>query len=150
MNAADATPSQREVIDSDAETILVDAERMLVTDIAGVVATVKRAWDGTVLAAHTGALDVYAPRTLTVTRGAQGTTAATHDTAAPVSRLVVPPLVRDLAIAEAINRLLSEISGYARTVGSGENLRNASGAGLKLIRDDVVTRYGRKSRIRSV
>lgn len=132
------------------ETILIESERMLVTDVAGTVATVKRAWDGTVLAAHTGTLDVYAPRTLTVIRGAQGTTAAAHNSGATITRYVPPPLVRNLAIAEAINTLLSETSGYARTVGSGENLRNASGAGLKALRDDVIRAHGRKARIRSV
>jgi hypothetical protein len=132
------------------ETILIDSERMLITDLAGTTATVKRAWDGTVLAAHTGTLDIYAPRSLTVVRGAQGTTAATHSSGAAVTRHVVPPLARDLAVAEAIVRLAQEGAAYARTVGSGESLRNASGAGLKALRDDVYTAHGRKARIRSV
>lgn len=134
------------------ETILIESERMLVTDLtsAGTVATVRRAWDGTVLAAHSGALDVYAPRTLTVVRGAQGTTAATHSNGAALTRHNPPPLVRDLAVAEAINRILSETAGYARTVGSGESLRNASGAGLKQLREDVYTAHGRKARHRAV
>lgn len=60
------------------EILLIDSERMLIVDIAGNSLTVKRAWDGTVLAAHSAGAAIFAPRTLTVTRGAVGTTAATH------------------------------------------------------------------------
>jgi len=50
------------------EVILLDQERMLIQEIVGGVATVKRAWDGTYLAEHSSA-EVYAYRTLTVLRG---------------------------------------------------------------------------------
>ena len=62
------------------EVILVDSERMLIVDIAGNYLTVKRAWDGSVLAIHSTGADIYTLRLLTVTRGALGTTAGTHDT----------------------------------------------------------------------
>lgn len=42
------------------EVILLDSERMLIVDIAGNQLTVKRAWDGSVLAAHTGST-IFAP-----------------------------------------------------------------------------------------
>jgi hypothetical protein len=132
------------------ETILVDSERMLVVDVAGTTLTVKRAWDGTVLAAHSGGADIYAPRTLAVVRGAVGTTAASHDSATAVTRHVVPPLVRQLAVAEALTSLLQEGSGYARTVGSGEAQREAVGRGLKDAREQAWTAHGRKARIRAV
>lgn len=132
------------------ETILIDSERMLVVDVAGTTLTVIRAWDGTVLAAHNNGTDIYAPRTLTVTRGQLGTTAATHSTGAAITRHVVPPLVRELCIAEALNTLGQKQSGYARVIGSGENEREASGRGLKAIRDDAWTAHGRKARKRAI
>jgi hypothetical protein len=128
------------------EVILIDSERMLVVDVAGTVLTVKRAWDGSVLATHANPSDIYAPRTLTVVRGDLGTTAATHSTALTIYRHLVPGLVRDLAIAEAMSTLLQEGSGYARTAGSGENEREVSGRGVKGLRDDVYWAFGRKAR----
>lgn len=132
------------------EILLLDSERMLITDIAANVLTVKRGWDGSVLAVHSGAT-VYAPRSLTVTRGALGTTAATHLISAAVSRYVFPGLVTELNVAEAINTLLQGTSGYARTVGEGDNLRLASGAGLADIRVRAMAAHGRaKVRQRAV
>jgi hypothetical protein len=131
------------------ETLLLDSERMLVVDIAANVLTVKRAWDGSALAAHSGA-EVYAPRSLTVTRGALGTTAATHLNGAALSRWTYPGLVTELNIAEAINTFLQKTSGYARTVGEGDNQRNASGAGLADIRARAYAAHGRKARQRAV
>jgi hypothetical protein len=131
------------------ETLLLDSERMLVVDIAGNVLTVKRAWDGSALATHSGA-EVYAPRSLTVTRGALGTTAATHLNGAALSRWTYPGLVTELNIAEAINTFLQKTSGYARTVGEGDNQRNASGAGLADIRARAYAAHGRKARQRAV
>jgi len=119
---------------AEGETITIDSERILILDIAGNTLLVQRAVDGSVLATHTTATDIYAPRTLNVTRGALGSTAATHDTASPVLRQAYPSLVRALALAEAQNILMQERSAYARTVGSGEGERNASGAGLAALR----------------
>lgn len=127
------------------ETILIDSERMLVVDVAGSVLTVIRAWDGTTLATHAGSADIYAPRTLTVQRGALGTTAAAHDTAKAITRHVVPPLIRELCIAEALNTLLQETGGYARTLGQGESSRTP-GAGLQGLREQAYRSYGRKAR----
>lgn len=128
------------------ETILVDSERMLVVDVAGTTLTVKRAHDGTVLASHTNGADMYAPRTLTVLRGQLGTTASTHSSAATVTRHVVPGLVQELCVAEALNTLLQKQSGYGRVIGSGDNEREASGRGLRQIREDAYTAFGRKPR----
>lgn len=132
------------------ETILVDAERMLIVDVAGNTLVVRRAVEGSVLAAHSTGADVYAPRTLTVTRAALGTTASSHSSGAALVRHVVPGLVRDLAIAEAIVQLQSEAGGYNRTSGSGESVTDISGRGIADIRDRARTAYGRKARIRGV
>ena len=132
------------------EVILIDSERMLVVDVAGSTLTVKRAWDGTVLATHAAGASIYAPRTLTVVRGALGTTAATHADTTAITRHLVPGLIRDLNIAEALNQLSQEGSGYARQVGSGENAREASGAGLESLREQARIAYGRRARVRAI
>lgn len=125
------------------ELLLLDGERMLIVDIAGNDITVKRAYDGSVLASHNPTVDIYAPRRLTVERGAVGTTAATHSNSAAITKNVPPALIRDLCIAEAITRYEQESSGYGRTVGSGDNQREARGAGIQTLRRDVLTSYRR-------
>ncbi|MEU0411726.1 hypothetical protein ABZ307_28445 [Streptomyces griseorubiginosus] len=124
------------------EVILLDAERMLIADVAGTNLIVQRAWDGTPLAAHTGS-DVYAYRTLTVTRAGLGTTAASHTSSTPVLRFDFPGLVRELCVAEAVNALMQESSGFARLVGSGDNEREMQGKALRDIRQQAVASYGR-------
>jgi hypothetical protein len=125
------------------ETILIDSERMLVVDIAGNTLTVRRAWDGSVLAAHSSGATVYAPRTLTVVRGVLGTTAATHSTAAAITRWTPPPMVEQLCIDEAIWRLQNTLSGMARTVGEGEGARLVNARTITAAREDVYRAHGR-------
>lgn len=132
------------------EVILIDSEKMRVEEIAGNNLTVTRAWDGPPIAAHTAGATIYAPRTLVVTRGALGTTAAAHATGTAVALWVPPGPVRQLVLAEALTDLLQGRSGYARTAGSGENERETSGRGLKDLRDSAYTQCGRKARTRSV
>ena len=112
------------------ESLLVNAEEMLVQAISANNLTVKRAWNGTVLAAHTSGDDIFAPRTLTVERAALGSTAATHLNAAALTRNLPPAAITDLCIAEAINTYEQETAGYAREVGAGETQREARGIGL--------------------
>lgn len=131
------------------EILLLDAERMLIVDISGNNLTVKRAWDGTVLAAHTGS-DIYALRTLTVVRGANGSTAATHVDSSTVAKVVVPPLIKELAVAEAVTFLAGESAAYARTTEGESNNAEDIGRGLRGLRDQAVRRYGRKARLRAV
>lgn len=134
------------------EVLLVESERLLITDIAGNNLTVQRAWDGTVLAAHAAGVDIYASRTLTVTRGALGTTAAAHASGTAVSVWMPPGLVRDLTIAEAENRLLQENAGYARTSKASTGSKSVSVETLSLesMRTRTYNACGRKARMRSV
>lgn len=138
------------------ESILVDSERMLVMDVAGTTLTVKRAWDGSVLASHAAGASIWAPRTLTVARGALGTTAASHDSGAAVARHVPPGLVSELCVAYALNTLLQRQSGYARVAGVkggatvDANARDSTGRGIPALEADAVRAYGRKARIRAV
>jgi len=131
------------------EVIVLDAERMLVTQIIGGVATVTRAWDGTILATHTAAT-VNALRLLTVQRGQLGTSPATYTSGQAISRCRPPQLIRDVAIAEAVNQVMQETSGYARTVGGPDVSMAAPGVALADLWDEAVTTYGRKARSRVV
>src|SRR5262249_43395802 len=111
------------------EVLQLDSERMLVESITAGVATVHRAWDGTVLDTHTAAT-VYALRLLTVQRGQLGTTAPPAPAATTVHRHRPPAFIRDLSLAIAVDQVLQETSGYSRTVGEGEALLRASGSAL--------------------
>ena len=128
------------------ETILIDSERMRIVDISSNTLTVKRAWDGSALAAHTSGATIYAPRLLTVTRGATGTTAATHLIAATVYRWTPPPEVQTLNLSEALNQLQQESAGMARQIGEGEFAREVGGRGLADLRKQV---YGTELRRRA-
>ncbi len=131
------------------EVIVLDQENMLVEAVVGGIVTVSRAWNGTTLSAHSGAT-IYAFRQYSVLRGQLGTTASTYSNGAAIYKHRVPPLVHDLAIAEAANQVLQEGSGYARTVGSGESAHPAPGISLMDKWDECRTRHGRKARHRGV
>jgi len=133
------------------EVVVLDSEEMLILALnsAGTIATVQRAWNGTALASHSGA-EIYAYRSLTVLRGQLGTTAATWTEGTAVYKHRVPSLVRDLAIAESVNRILQETSGYARTVGSADMAMPAPGVALADLWEEAGTEYGRKSRVRVI
>jgi hypothetical protein len=133
------------------EVVVLDSEEMLILALnsAGTTATVQRAWNGTVLATHSGA-EVYAYRSLTLQRGILGTAAASATEGTGVYKHRVPALVRDLAIAESVNRILQETSGYSRMVGAGDSAMPASGTALADLWDEAMTEYGRKSRTRVV
>ncbi|MFD9256930.1 hypothetical protein [Streptomyces sp. NPDC059538] len=134
------------------EIILIDAERMLIVDIAGTNLIVRRGWDGSVLAAHTTGADIYAPRTLTVHRGACGTTAAAHNLAADVHRWDPPGPVQSLTIAEVLNGLGLEQASYSVVLRAGEtgSERTRDMRGLQGLRTQVYDAYGRKARLRGV
>ncbi len=132
------------------EVILIDSERMLVVDLAATTLTVKRAWDGSVLATHAAAASIFAPRTLTVTRGALGTTAASHADTTAISRADYPGPVVSLCVAESVVQVLNESAGYARTAGSGENAREAAGRALTEARKLAMRSHGRMVRMASV
>jgi hypothetical protein len=131
------------------ETLLIDAERVRVVDVAGNVLIVRRAVDGSTLAAHTSAT-VYALRLLTVQRGAGGTTAATHTNGATVNRWIPPGLAAELNLAYAVDHLLQRQSGYARTTGSGEAERELNGRAIRVIEQRAVSVMGRRARTAAV
>jgi len=132
------------------ERILIDGERMEVQDIAGNTMVVRRAVDGSSLAAHTAGTAIFWQHRLLVERGALGTTAATALNGATVWRWECPSPVRALAQAYAEDEFLQQNAGYARTSGSGEYERPVSGAGIKACQDRISPDYRRKVRTRAV
>lgn len=136
------------------ETILIDAEKMLVTDVAGNNLIVQRPWDGSVLAQHAGGAAVWAPRQVTVERAVLGTTAATHTDGSTVNVHLVPPLIRDLCIAETLNTLVQSRRGYTQVVkrttsggAPGDPVEVATA--LDDLRNRVRQRYARTMRTRT-
>lgn len=131
------------------EVLRLDSERCLVVDVAEDNLVLKRAWDGSRLAAHTSG-SIYAARQLVVTRGALGTTAASHTDAAAVSRQVYPGPVVALCVAESLSTLQNELAGYAHTSGSGDSSTTLSVTALQAARDLAVRTCGRRARTRAV
>jgi hypothetical protein len=93
------------------EVLMVDAEWILILQIMGNTMVVKRAWDASILAGHTGGT-LWARRVLSVLRGQLGTTAAIHSINLPLTVNAVPGLVRQLAIAEAEVWITQEPGAY--------------------------------------
>ena len=133
------------------ERLLIDSETMEITAVAGNTLTVRRAVDGSTLAAHTTGADIYASRTLTVERGALGTTAATHTSSATVYRHVVPRLVEQVTVSEALVELGIQRAGGAVQSGAGASAKDSSGGGIGVTWDRCRTGYARsKTRFRTV
>jgi hypothetical protein len=125
------------------ELILIGTERMFVESITGNTLLVRRAENGSVLATHATSDVVYAPRLCTVTRGATGSTAATHSDAATVLANDPPPLVKEANLAFALVNLGQGKASYNQTTGSGDNARETGGRGLPQIVNDLIQAYGR-------
>lgn len=132
------------------EILLIDSERVKVVDIVGNTATVVRAVDGSVLASHGSGVTAYAQRSLTVSRGAQGSTAATHLISATVERHVVPGAVQGLAVGSAVAFLLGERRGWAGGASKPSTGQQMAPGSLAELRDRVAGAYGRQIRARAV
>lgn len=132
------------------ETITIGVETMWIVDIIGDALAVRRSWDGSVLAVHDVGSKVYVNRGLAVRRSSIGSTGNAHTSGTEVYQWVPPSLITQLSVAETLNAIEQEQSGYARVVGSGDRATEPSGAGLSDVRDRARTAYGRKARMRSV
>ena len=129
------------------EQILIGSERMFVESVTGNNLTVKRATHASVLASHSALDVVYVPRVCTVVRGMAGTTAASHSDGADLTRNAPPSMASEASLAMALTYLEQGSAAYARTVGTGDAERAASGAGLKDVLTRVDKAYGRHARI---
>lgn len=110
------------------EILTVDSEQMWIVAITGNNLTVKRAYNGSVLAAHTAPATVYAPRLIEVSRAAVGTVATTHEAARALTMYEPPAPVQALCAAYAVDYLLKSQSGF---VGGTQQSSRASGSTSK-------------------
>jgi hypothetical protein len=99
------------------ETIRVDTEQMYVVEVNTNTLTVIRGHNGTTKATHTSGADVYVYRTYTVKRGISGTTAADHANGVAISRYRVPDDINWLARQTAALMLRKAQSGFAGKTG---------------------------------
>ena len=125
------------------EVSLVGSEKMLVTDVTANNLTVIRAYDGSVLAAHSQPVDIFAYRSLTVTRAVNGTTADTHADGVAITKYQPPALIRQLARAEAVAHYTAEKGGWSGVVGAGDSAIETQMRGLKALRQEVKRQYRR-------
>lgn len=125
------------------EVLLLDSEKMLVQSISGNDVTMRRAVDGSVLAAHTTGITVYAYRTLTVERAVNGTTAATHANAAAILKYAPPADIVELCQAIAIGHLKQGQSGWTGAIGGGEGAVAVKQVDLFYLRQRAIEKYGR-------
>jgi LysM repeat protein len=122
------------------ETLLVGTEIMLIAAVASATGLiVKRAWDGTIPAAHAASDPVSASRTLT----------ASHSNGAAIAAWQPPALIEQLAVAEALTTIAQERSGYARVSGADAAME-VTGKGLIDLRHQVRVAYGRQIRTAAV
>lgn len=163
--AANTADAQVPVGDPDSwhigETLLVDAEAMLIVDITDTTLVVLRHWDGSTLAAHSVGAILHTPRTLVLARGQQGTTATNHTAGTAVSVWHVPDLLSDLCVAQASVGLIQGRAGYplptaARTAmgqtatAPSPNRPSTRPSNLADLWDQAITAYGIRVRIGAV
>lgn len=126
------------------EVIEINSERMLVRSVNANNLSVDRAWDGTVLAAHSSSDAVFAFRSCTVTRGENGSTAATHDDAKAIAKYQAPPLIRQLARAEVVGHYTAEKGGWTGVIGAGDRVMETRMQGLAALRERAIRKYQRR------
>jgi hypothetical protein len=132
---------------SPGQIILIGSERMLVTDVTPTTMVVRRAHNGTALAIHAISSTVYAPWSLVVSRGATGSTVATHTSGTAITAWVPPALVEQHTISHAVAGVSDMAGAYARPAGSGSAVRpETTGAGLYGLASQLRVAYGRSGR----
>ena len=123
------------------EVIQVDSEKMLIEAISGNVLTVKRAYDGSLLASHLDNAAVNVFRSLTIVRGVNGTTAATHALAAAVVKYAPPADVWLYVLAKAILDHKQSQSGWTGQIGVGEGAVAVRAESIPMLREQLIQKY---------
>ena len=127
------------------EVIRIDSEQMYVVSVSTNDLTVIRAWDGSVLASHTNNTAIHVNRTLTIERGVNGTTAASHSDEASINKYVPDSDVSRWCMAEAIATYHQEHGGWGTSIGTGTGATVLDGRELSQLRQSMVGYY-RKAR----
>lgn len=130
------------------ETITLDSEQMLILAISGNNLLVRRAYNGSVLAIHSGST-IFVPRLYTISRGQCGSVAATHSNGATVSVQWIPPAAKALCVANA--GWLYQSNASAWQTATGDNPRGQfSLKHLADLRTQAESLVGRSGRTRHV
>lgn len=125
------------------EELIIDAERVLVREVAGNNVFVQRAAGGSTLAVHTSAV-IYWARSCQVQRASLGTTAAAHTDGALVYLFTPPALIEQLTVAYALEQRGQEVAGE-------QDGRKFSGSTpVSDLEKRVLSAYGRQLRHRAV
>ena len=125
------------------EVIRIDSEQMKVISVSTNDLTVIRAWDGSVLASHTNNTAIHVNRTLTIERGVNGTTAASHSDDASITRYIPDSDVSRWCLAEAIATYHQEHGGWGTSIGTGGGATELDGRELSQMRQSMVAYYRR-------
>jgi len=125
------------------EVIRIESEQMFVVSVATNDLTVIRAYNGSVLAAHSNNTAVHINRTLTIERGINGTTAATHADATSITPYEPPLDIQSLAIGETLAMVAQEEAQWGRTVGPGDSARDFTTLDLAARKHRTVEYYSR-------
>lgn len=125
------------------ETLLIESEQMLITDIVDNRLIVQRAYNGSALAAHTAQTVVYVNRRLTVERAVLGTEDTDTASGATVYLYSYPGLVRQLCKAEALQIISQDAASYGSRSGSNQGEMPMAVKALPELRARVVGMYGR-------
>lgn len=125
------------------EPFLADSEWLFPTVIAGNDVTVIRAWNGSLLAAHTTGITLYALRTLTVVRGVNDTTAAAHDTATAIRKYAPPGDIVKLCRAMALGGRAQDESKWTGQISGGEGGVPVRQVDLYYLRERAIELYAK-------
>ena len=125
------------------EVIRLDSEQMFVVSVSTNDLTVIRAWDGSVLASHNNNVACHVNRTLTIERGVNGTTAASHSDSTAITRYLPDADVARWCLAEAMAVYHQQHSGWGRSVGTGDGATELDGRDLSQMRQSMVGYYRR-------
>lgn len=125
------------------EELIIDAERVLVREVAGNNVFVQRAVGGSALAVHTSAV-IYWARSCQVQRASLGTTAAAHTDAALLYLYTPPGLIEQLTVAYALEQRGQEVAGEQ------DNRKFSGSTPVSDLERRVLSAYGRQLRHRAV
>ena len=126
------------------EVLRIGSERMYVEAINSTTSfEVTRAYDGSTLAAHSTGDDVFVFRAYTVTRGENGTTAATHVISTAANRYQPPADIRGLCLAMAVAYYQATRGGWTGIVGGPEGQTETRMSALNRLRKDTAAHYRR-------
>ena len=124
------------------EELLIESEQMLITDIVSNQLIVKRAINGTAIAAHSAVTVLSVDRRLTVERAVLGSTATDTALGASLYLFLFPSLVRQLCKAEALTIIQQDAASYGSRASSNQGEMPISIKGIENLRNRCREHHG--------